>query len=267
MQNQWLEKVEFACKQAFSGSHIPSHDFDHHRRVWRYANEIARYLKSSSANLEQPYLDLMVACYFHDTGLTINPNEDHGSDSLQMLKSWIEANPTVKPKLSQSVYDAVLLHDDKSYKQRKFSKEPLSLDNTLSILCLADDMDALGYLGILRYTEIYLMRGIAPNALPAKVVPNLESRFRFMEESIKSIPGLYQHQRQRYSITAQFFQDWANQQENNEEYATFASLIQSNVVDQKQDWETLAKAFKNQSWNLLKHVIIGIVEEMGVERS
>jgi len=264
MQNKWLLEVESACKQAFAGSHIPSHDFDHHRRVWRYANEIASYLESSSTNSELRYLDLMVACYFHDTGLTINPNEDHGSDSLQLLKSWIEANPTVKTRLSQSVYDAVLLHDDKSYKQHKFSKELLSLDNTLSILCLADDMDALGYLGILRYTEIYLMRGITPDALPAKVATNLESRFRFMEESIESIPELYQHQRQRYSITAQFFHDWANQQESNEEYATFASLIQSIVVEQKQGWETLAEALKNQSWNLLKPVIIGIVEEMGV---
>lgn len=264
MQNQWLPEVESACKQAFAGSHIPSHDFNHHRRVWRYANEITSYLESTSANTEQCYFDLMVACYFHDTGLTINTNEDHGSDSLQLLKRWIEANPTVKPWISQSAYDAVLLHDDKSYKQHKFSKEPLSLDNTLAILCLADDMDALGYLGILRYTEIYLMRGIPPEALPAKVATNLESRFRFIEASIERIPELYQNQRQRYSITAQFFHDWANQQKSNEEYATFASLIQSIVIEHKQDWATLAKALKNQSWNSLKPVSLGIVEEMGV---
>lgn len=263
MQNNWLSEVELACKQAFAGHHIPSHDFGHHQRVWKYANEIAQYLKSNSSNPEPSDLGLMVACYFHDTGLTINPNEDHGLASLQILNSWVEANPTIMPLIDQSVYAAVLHHDDKSYKKQGLTKEPLSLDNTLAILCIADDMDAFSYLGILRYTEIYLMRKIEPETIPSMVSTNLESRFRFMEESIESIPEQYNHQRQRYAITAQFFKDLTLQEKIRAEYATFAALIQSVVVEQKQGWKTLAEELKHQSWSSLKPVINGIVEEMG----
>lgn len=260
MQNKWLPVVELACKQAFVGHHIPSHDFGHHQRVWNYAYEIAQFLKSDLGNSEQANLNLMVACYFHDTGLTINPNEDHGLASLQILNSWLETHHAIKPLISQSAYNAVQYHDDKSYK--KHGKEPLSLDNTLAILCIADDMDAFSYLGILRYTEIYLMRGVAPELIPAMVLSNLKSRFQNMEQSIMSIPELYNQQQQRYTTTSQFFRDSSFHQKNTKEYTTFVALIQSIVVEQKLGWKTLAEAFKNQQWGLLQPAINGIVEEM-----
>ena len=263
MQTSWLEKVELACRQAFIGSHIPSHDFAHHQRVWGYALEIANNLdKSNSDNNTQAYLNLLVACYFHDTGLTVNPGEDHGADSLRLLERWMETIPDIKAQINQSAFDAVALHDDKSYKQQALTKNTLSLDNTLAILSIADDMDALGYLGVLRYTEIYLMRGISANDLPQKVIAYLESRFQFMEESIKNIPELYHHQRGRYEVALQFFTSWANQDKNKADYATFAALVQSIVVEQKLGWDRLAEALQNHSWEGLKPFIHELVAEM-----
>ncbi|SDD05864.1 HD domain-containing protein [Williamwhitmania taraxaci] len=263
MEVSWLEKVELACRQAFTGTHIPSHNFAHHQRVWNYALEITRNLdRASSSNNDQAFLNLLVACYFHDTGLTINPGEDHGADSLRILERWLESNPNLKLLLSQSALDAVRLHDDKSYKQQGLNQHPLSLDNTLAILSIADDMDALGYLGILRYTEIYLMRGIAAQDLPSKVAANLESRFQFMAQTIKSMPELYHHQRQRYEITLQFFSRWAKQDQSNSEYATFAALVQSIVVEQKLDWKLLSTALQNHPWTDLKQFTQELVAEM-----
>ena len=261
MQEHWLEKVELACQQAFAGSHIPSHDFAHHQRVWNYASEIARSLDASFSDKgDNDYLNLLTACYFHDTGLTVNSGEDHGADSLQLLVQWLEKVPEMKSAIGQPAFDAVRLHDDKSYKQQ--SSAPLSADNTLAILCLADDMDALGYLGILRYTEIYLMRGISADEIPCKVIANLESRFRFMAESIKGLPAIYKHHRQRYEIAHRFFTNWQRQGENIAEYATFAALVQTIVVEQKQGWDLLAKALTNQSWQELAPVIDKLVAEI-----
>lgn len=106
------------------------------------------------------------------------------------------------------------------------------------------------------------MRGVAPELIPAMVLSNLKSRFQNMEQSIMSIPELYNQQQQRYTTTSQFFRDWSFHQKNTKEYTTFVALIQSIVVEQKLGWKTLAEAFKNQQWGLLQPAINGIVEEM-----
>ena len=38
-------------------------------------------------------------------------------------------------------------------------------NDLLTILSVSDDLDAFGYIGIYRYTEIYLTRGIDPEKI------------------------------------------------------------------------------------------------------
>ena len=40
------------------------------------------------------------------------------------------------------------------------------------MLSVADDLDAFGFTGIYRYSEIYLMRGINPNQLGHLIIEN-----------------------------------------------------------------------------------------------
>ena len=48
----------------------------------------------------------------------------------------------------------------------------------LPVLSAADDLDALGIIGIYRYTEIYLLRGIEPEKLGRLVLENVRHRLQ-----------------------------------------------------------------------------------------
>lgn len=66
---------------------------------------------------------------------------------------YFEENKLPKPDRFEEILFAIENHDDKDYKQN--NTEPNSV---FSILCNADDLDAFGKVGIVRYTEIYLLR-------------------------------------------------------------------------------------------------------------
>ena len=91
--------------------------------------------------------------------------------------------------------------DDKEYKTKS------QADSLLSILSIADDLDAFGHIGVIRYSEIYLMRGISINELPKLVLSNLDKRFRNFEKKIKNYPDLYESHKSRYLITRKFFEE------------------------------------------------------------
>ena len=66
-------------------------------------------------------------------------------------------------------------------------------------------MDAFGEEGIVRYREIYSMRGISHNEMPGLVISNVLSRFRHMESTYHMFPDLVDDQRVRAEAVTDYF--------------------------------------------------------------
>ncbi len=201
-EKKWLDTLYAFCKKKFADKKIISHDHTHHLRVWEYSKEILSALNES---FEINY-DLVEACLiaslFHDTGLTKVLGEEHGFESKKFCEMYFELNTIERPAYFNEILYAIEKHDDKDYKEN--NNTPNSL---LSILCNADDLDAFGNIGIVRYTEIYLLRGKNLNKLPGLVITNLYKRFSNFENSYKSFSELYNKHKARYLITRKFFED------------------------------------------------------------
>ncbi|MGE0090363.1 MAG: HD domain-containing protein [Bacteroidales bacterium] len=200
VENKWFDHLYGACKQIFNKTPIPSHDHEHHARVWSICKEILAELN----NTQKPDCLLVEGCiiasFFHDTGLSINLGENHGKESKIICEKYFDDNQLEKPKNFDLIVEAIEKHDDKEYKNK--NTDPYSL---LSILCAADDLDAFGRIGIIRYVEIYLMRGINFNELPNAVIENLDKRFANFEKNYQHLPDLYKKYKNQYQIARDFF--------------------------------------------------------------
>ncbi|GEM_PF-756255 len=73
------------------------------------------------------------------------------------------------------------------------------------LLAIADDMDAFGYTGILRYSEILLLRGFTTDQIPAKVLQNAASRMKHLRLSFALNRYIIEATQTRYEILRDFF--------------------------------------------------------------
>jgi len=139
---------------------------------------------------------------FHDTGLIITLDENHGKESRKLFTQYFNENKLQKLSNFEEILNSIEMHDDKDYKLN--INKP---DTILSILCNADDLDAFGNIGIVRYTEIYLLRGISLNDLPKLVLQNLDNRFLNFRRTYEGFPGLFRKYKDHYLIAKRFFED------------------------------------------------------------
>ncbi len=205
-ENKWLDQLYNFCKDQFTQKQIPSHDHTHHLRVWKYSKEI---LTAINENYKIDYTTVescLIASLFHDIGLTINLGEDHGKESKNICIKYFEDHQLNKPNNLEEILFAIENHDDKDYKTE--NKNP---DSVLSILCSADDLDAFGNIGVIRYTEIYLLRGINTQELSNCVINNLDKRFVNFEQTYKEFESFYNTHKLRYLETKGFFEDLAKE--------------------------------------------------------
>ena len=178
VENKWLKQLSEFCQSLFYNVQIPSHDHSHHLRVWDYAKEII-YAINTTYKIDEDFIEsCLIASLFHDTGLTQTLDEDHGSESRKICERYFENEEIEKPKNFEEILNAIELHDDKNYLITKQTP-----DSVISVLCNADDLDAFGKIGVIRYTEIYLMRGINMKELPKHVINNLNKRFANFERT------------------------------------------------------------------------------------
>jgi len=201
-ENKWLEQLYNYCQKIFADKKIPSHNHTHHLRVWEYTKEILNAINNSSEINYNVVESCLIASLFHDTGLTKTLDENHGYESRKICEFYFEKNNIIKPENFEKILYAIEMHDDKDYKL--YNNTP---DSVLSILCNADDLDAFGKIGIDRYTEIYLLRGINLNELPNLVIKNLDKRFTNFENTYKNFSDLYDKHKSRYLATRKFFED------------------------------------------------------------
>ncbi len=196
----WLKPIYTYCQSIFLEKRIPSHDHTHHLRVWEYSKEILLALNTTFEIKPELIQACLIASLFHDTGLTINLDEKHGKQSKEICLRYFEENKLIKPDHFEDILFAIEKHDDKDYKS--VNSTPNSI---LSILCNADDLDAFGNIGVIRYSEIYLMRGVSLNDLADLVIKNLDKRFQNFENTYQGFSELYLKHKERYSLTRNFF--------------------------------------------------------------
>ncbi len=200
VENKWLDRLYSACQELFANTHIPSHDHEHHKRVWIICKEILGELNKSKEIDTTLIESCIIATFFHDTGLTKTLSENHGRESRLLCIKYFNENHIEKSADFDLILDAIEKHDDKEYKTQ--TNKPESL---ISILCAADDLDAFGRIGIIRYTEIYLLRGYQINDLPRAVIENLDKRFTNFEKNYGFLTGLYSKYKTQFLIARDFF--------------------------------------------------------------
>lgn len=200
-EEKWLDQLYTYCESIFSNTKITSHDHNHHYRVWEYCKEILAALYQNYNMNDDLVEGCMIASFFHDTGLSKTLDEFHGEESKKICSHFFKNQNIDRPTNFNEILWAIEKHDDKNYLSEK--QNP---DSLLSIICNADDLDAFGRIGIIRYTEIYLVRGLTLNELPLAVIKNLEKRFTHFKNTYQDYPELIKQHESRYLITKNFFE-------------------------------------------------------------
>jgi hypothetical protein len=201
-EEKYLSSIEAFFKEKWGGTRLWSHDLSHHRRVWNFAKELLEY----TGDADQLFIEkLLIACYLHDIGMTIDQGEKHGIKSRKICELFLEKNKII-PADFADLLQAIENHDNKEY-----SGSPLN-SRLLSLLSAADDLDAFGYLGILRYADIYLDRDVSITDLGRMVMKNSGKRFQNFEKTFSEYPELVEKHRKRYNALHRFYSEFDRQQ-------------------------------------------------------
>ena len=195
---------EFFIK-IFDISILPSHGIDHHKRVWKYAKEILHHLNDHGFKIDESLTDkLLIACFLHDSGMSADPGPRHGIEGRRVCEKFLSENNLSSDTFSE-VLQAIEQHDNKEY---TFTNQPYDL---LTILSVADDLDAFGFIGIYRYLEIYITRGSAMQDIGHPIIENSENRFQNLLRTYGFMSELIEKHIKRYSIICSFFNSYEQQ--------------------------------------------------------
>ncbi|HVN57537.1 MAG TPA: HD domain-containing protein [Bacteroidales bacterium] len=193
------DKLDIFLRTIFSGTRLNSHGPEHHRRVWQYTKDILGYPDvSSRVGNSDTAVKLLIGAYLHDSGMVKERGPRHGALSREYCRKFLDDNSLSGPGFSD-LLDAVEHHDDKEYLSHP--ADSILLD----ILTAADDLDALGYTGIYRYTEIYLVRGTAYKDLGSAILKNVRGRFGNLEKKFAYVPSLPARFRPAFDTITGFF--------------------------------------------------------------
>lgn len=178
----------------FINTRLSGHNMDHHLRVWSNAKSIAEALVQKGEEFSPREIkELMLAALFHDTGMVYDTGEFHGKAGADLFLTFTEFrsfNIDLK-----KVALAIEKHDDKSYLQSNEERSSL-----LTILSAADDMDAFGITGFLRYWEIYLLRKTNIHSMASDIMKNALRRINFFRETWSNLDEILAETERRYEI-------------------------------------------------------------------
>lgn len=199
-ENIYLNLLEEFFILTWGKTLLFSHDIEHHRRVWHYAKELLSEISPEVKNTETFFPQkLLIACYLHDLGMSVDPEVRHGIHSRELCRLFLLNNNLDESDFGD-VLDAVELHDNKEYKTHWFSNNEI-----LKILSVADDLDAFGYIGIYRYLEIYIARGIRTEVIGDEIRKNALGRYQNFELNFRKFPELIEKHRKKFLILDDFF--------------------------------------------------------------
>lgn len=199
-EEKWLRILFHEIKAEFIKHPLPSHDHTHHFRVWLHAKELLRALSNEGHDIDSTMVEkAIISVFFHDVGMTITQKPSHGAESRLLCERYLHNKGRLNQSYIDEIFEAIEMHDDKEYAQK------MQGINTYTILTVADDLDAYGAIGVYRYYEIYLLRGMSKEEIPFNVIGNIEKRFSFMERSFGSLHAFIKKHETRKQLTMDYF--------------------------------------------------------------
>lgn len=208
-----IESAELQFKQileeffisVYDEKTLVSHGIDHHRRVWKYAKELTLLLAKRDKISDTGFpAKLIIACYLHDIGMSVDPGISHGRHSRNICIQFLRENH-LKENNFQDVLSSIGAHDKKDYSGNT------RVSYLLDILSVADDLDAFGFTGIFRYSEIYLTRGINLSEIGYMIKNNAGKRFDNFVKTLGFDDLLVEKHKLRYEILVNFFNEYNKQ--------------------------------------------------------
>ena len=198
-EHKYRQILEEFFISIFDTKVLISHGIDHHRRVWAYAKELVTYIDAGHSSSQIPDPEkLIIACYLHDIGMAIDPGSKHGRLSMQFCIQFLNNNDLNAAEFEDVLY-AIENHDRKDYNSSD------GTNDLLTVLSASDDLDAFGFTGIYRYSEIYLTRGINPEKIGYMIIENALKRFDHFKKRFGYIDPLLQKHKEKYNILENFF--------------------------------------------------------------
>jgi len=204
-EEKWLEKLQPNAAEAFSGILLPSHDQDHHLRVWQWCKALLGEISLFNSSITPDLVEgVMLAAWFHDLGMAQRLEESHGVLGRTMCEQFFREKELPLPRRFDEICLAVEKHDskDESVYEAFVSGSPPGI---LNILSIADDLDALGVIGIYRYVEIYLHRRIPMGELGISILQNATVRYRNIRSSLSNCPALLKSSAKDFTTLVNFF--------------------------------------------------------------
>ena len=193
LEKTYRGRLECFFNSVYPAGKFVSHGIDHHRRVWNFAKELINctYKENPDTGI---FKKLMIACFLHDIGMSVNPGIKHGYQSRKICEEFLNVNHLPISKFND-VLQAIEVHDEKEYHFNDRNENYI-----LKILSAADDLDAFGYIGVFRYTEIYLFRGTDPADLGHVILSNASNRIRYFSSKFAMYPDLVSKHRKRFEM-------------------------------------------------------------------
>jgi HD superfamily phosphodiesterase len=197
--------LEEFFNRIFTQSFLPSHGIEHHRRVWHYAKELLSHLVNQGVYFDQSFSDkLIIACYLHDSGMSVDSGFNHGAQGRKICEKFLMENNLPVTELTD-VLQAIEIHDNKEYKA---INKP---EDLLTVLSVADDLDAFGFIGVYRYLEIYIERNKPLNEIGLLIKDNCENRYQNFIVTYRFYDELIERHSKRFEILTSFLNSY-NQQ-------------------------------------------------------
>lgn len=201
-EQKWQELLYNHVKNIFKTTWLPSHDQWHSGRVWEFAKNLLLSLEKNNVFFSlQETEELMISSYFHDSGMSVTLEPEHGIHSRDICHRFLKDQASLTPDQKEKILDSVESHDDKSYRNEIFKNQ----DRLLPWLCIADDMDAFGNIGVYRFWEINTLRKIPYNQMHEKISQSLEHRINFLSLVYPYRDDFYNSQLKRNKTTLQFY--------------------------------------------------------------
>ena len=246
-EKQYKQILEEYFVSVYNEGSLPSHGIDHHRRVWNYSKELLKIIPvKNKKQLSILTTELIIASYLHDIGMSVDPGIKHGKYSKDLCARFLAMN-NLPVNDYFNVMEAIENHDNKEYIINA------TRNDLLTVLSVSDDLDAFGFIGVYRYTEIYLIRGTELVNIGHLIKVNAGKRFENFEKTVGKEKKLIEKHKQRYLIHDNFFTKY-NEQLPSYQFGTlnpsgYCGVIElfRNMINNKIELKELINSEKNNN--------------------
>lgn len=211
VEEAWLEDVTSFVKDLFKDIYLPSHDHSHHLRTWKASKLIMREIAVFNVSITEEFVEAaLLASLFHDTGISETRGIAHGTKGKNIYLKFITENHPGEPAMHQQIARAIEMHDQKTesiFIPFHWDRPP----DLLTMISIADDMDAMGTIGIYRYAEIYLHRGTPLKSLGMTLLENISIRYNNFSKASTLVPSLINKTKPKFQEILNFYDSY-NQQ-------------------------------------------------------